>query len=987
MKTNKKSIKRSLALSILSLIMCAAMLIGTTYAWFTDSVTSANNIITAGNLDIDLDYWNGEDWVTVQNSSEILNKNALWEPGYTETVYLRLSNVGSLAFKYQLGVNIVSETKGVNVAGEEFKLSDYIYFDVVEGVDGENGAYATREDAMKMATENTKISAGYVKAGSLKAGDAPVYLAMIVHMPTTVGNEANHNGNSVPKIELGINVFATQVEAESDSFDNMYDADAELVNFVVSSESELVEALANAKNGDVIGIKGNVTWTTGAGIGSTPFVDNANTRSVGNPLTFITIKGMDADATFTAIGKGVGAIGIDNGTVIFKDLKIADESVSYAENSWEYGYLEFRGNTVFDNCDIVNAVMMEGETATFINCTLNSNDSNQYAVWVSDGVANFENCTFSGARGLKVHEAYGSEVEAVSVNNCKFIELSKKPGVALGDLNAATSISFTNNQFIGTQAGDQGNYKYETDTDVTTFAFVDENNLVAGNVVSTGLFQDDNGVYYATTTGGLNAGISAAQDGETVVLTSDITYTGNGYANITKNITLDLNGNNINTTSYSVVAKAGTIKNGTITNPVGGRAALRTWSGVSIENVTVVSPKNGGITVASGNTLPYIKNVTIEAQTYGIELQNYASVGSIENVTIVAGKNGIVAQAATVGEIKNCTINGAECGVWAQLKGTQDLDLSFVNSSVNGGNYGLYVCDEGAAIVPDGVAKVNYDVATVFEGGVKAKEFAFGQADKLFINGGKTTLVANADALVAAFDNLKAGDVLYITADIDMSGKTVSTVRGNKGFTMLGNGYTISNLNSTAQALFVSNSGSSAYAFENVVLKNCSVVSTSNYAALFVGDGDTSDAIVINNCQVIDCTVESAKYAAAFVAYTAGYNKQNDGPVYSDVTISNCSVVGGSITGGGSVGVAVGHSGGNADTTTKVENLTIKGVAINGEDAAHTGIAIGTANVGKTIINNVTYENVTGNYNADHELYGRSVLGTTGSLTIDGVSK
>ena len=63
------------------------------------------------------------------------------------------------------------------------------------------------------------------------------------------------------------------------------------------------------------------------------------------------------------------------------------------------------------------------------------------------------------------------------------------------------------------------------------------------------------------------------------------------------------------------------------------------------------------------------------------------------------------------------------------------------------------------------------------------------------------------------------------------------------------------------------------------------------------------------------------------------------------------------------------------------------GVAINGEDAAHTGIAIGTANVGKTIINNVTYENVTGNYNADHELYGRSVLGTTGSLTIDGVSK
>ena len=726
----KTTTKRALLASALSLFLCFAMLLGTTFAWFTDSVTSANNIIVSGNLDIELEYWNGTAWVDVSGKSDILT-NELWEPGVTEVAYLRVANAGSLALKYQLGINIVSETAGVNKNGDTFKLSDYIQFGVVELESF--ATYANREDAVAAVTDAKKISAGYTKADRLVAESDPVYLALVVYMPTTVGNEANHNGTA-PVIDLGINVFATQATAENDSFGNDYDEDALLVNTVVASEEELVAALATAKNGDVIGISGNVTWTTGAGIGSTPF---------GTEATYITLQGVGENSTFTAIGQGVGGVGIDNGTVMFKDLTIVDESVSYAEGSWEYGYLEFRGNTVFENCDIVNAIMMEGQSASFVDCTLNSHDSNQYAVWVSDGVATFENCTFTGARGLKVHEAYGSEVASVSVNNSKFVELSKKPGIALGTLNAATSVSITNCQFIGTQAGDQGNYKYETDTDVTTFAsFADESNVVAvkGSTSTDGLYVTEDGTYYATNTNALNAGITAAEDGDTVVLGGDVTYTGNGYANITKDITLDLNGNNIDTTSLGVVAKAGTIKNGTITNPVGSRAALRTWSGVSIENVTVISPENGGITVASGNTLPYIKDVTIISKTYGIELQNYASVGYIENVTIVAGKNGIVAQAATVGEIKNCEIYGEECGVLAQLKGTEDLNLTFTNCTVSGGNYGLYVYDEGANIVPNGIAYVAYDANTVFAGSVSDKHFAFAQANKLFINGEAATI-------------------------------------------------------------------------------------------------------------------------------------------------------------------------------------------------------------------------------------------------------
>ena len=144
-----KTTKRALFSSVIALILCFSMLVGTTFAWFTDEVKSGNNIITAGNLDIELEYWNGTEWVDVSGKEDILT-NELWEPGVTEVAYLHVKNAGSLALKYQLGINIESETAGIRVnketgKDEQFKLSDYIQFGVVEKVNGETGAYATRE--------------------------------------------------------------------------------------------------------------------------------------------------------------------------------------------------------------------------------------------------------------------------------------------------------------------------------------------------------------------------------------------------------------------------------------------------------------------------------------------------------------------------------------------------------------------------------------------------------------------------------------------------------------------------------------------------------------------------------------------------------------------------------------------------------------------------------------------------------------------------
>ena len=122
----RKSAKAAFLSSAVAMLMSCSMFVGATFAWFTDSVTSANNIITSGNLDVELEYWTGSQWADVNNKSVVLT-NTLWEPGVTEVAYLRVANVGSLALKYQLGINIVSETEGKNAAGENFKLSDYIY--------------------------------------------------------------------------------------------------------------------------------------------------------------------------------------------------------------------------------------------------------------------------------------------------------------------------------------------------------------------------------------------------------------------------------------------------------------------------------------------------------------------------------------------------------------------------------------------------------------------------------------------------------------------------------------------------------------------------------------------------------------------------------------------------------------------------------------------------------------------------------------------
>ena len=114
--TSSKSTKRALLTSALALLMCVAMLIGTTFAWFTDTASTAVNKIQAGNLDVQLEYSKDlTKWKKVTDTTKVFEDSTLWEPGRTEVVYLRVTNAGTLALKYTLGIYNLYNSTGKNV--------------------------------------------------------------------------------------------------------------------------------------------------------------------------------------------------------------------------------------------------------------------------------------------------------------------------------------------------------------------------------------------------------------------------------------------------------------------------------------------------------------------------------------------------------------------------------------------------------------------------------------------------------------------------------------------------------------------------------------------------------------------------------------------------------------------------------------------------------------------------------------------------------
>ena len=223
-----KSTKRALITSALAILMCAAMLIGATFAWFTDTASTVVNKIVSGNLKVDIIGADSDSHIEKLNFTKAATTDAeagaeiLWEPGCRYlTEGFRIANKGNLALKWKAQVNT-----GTTAANEgNFDLLDVIdFYLVTKAADG-----TETETALDEFTGNLK-----------KTETSDVYYIKGV-MQTTAGND--YQGLTLDGIS--ITVVATQDTVESDSFDNQYDKDAEYP-ILVTTGDELQAIVSNA---------------------------------------------------------------------------------------------------------------------------------------------------------------------------------------------------------------------------------------------------------------------------------------------------------------------------------------------------------------------------------------------------------------------------------------------------------------------------------------------------------------------------------------------------------------------------------------------------------------------------------------------------------------------------------------------------------------------------------------------------------------------
>ena len=227
-----KSTKRALISSTLAILMCAAMLIGTTFAWFTDTASTAVNKIQAGNLDVKLMYSTDMvTWKEATDQTKLFEDSALWEPGYTQVVYLKVVNAGNLALKYEAGFSKnYTSNRGKNVNGDWYRVDNYLKIGIAETetkFENREAVWSAIAATEKTLAKDVMLTDGWI---TLKAGESSKPFAVAIYMPTSVGNEANASRLRPSSVSgLGIEVRATQATVESDSFGTDYDANTATV--------------------------------------------------------------------------------------------------------------------------------------------------------------------------------------------------------------------------------------------------------------------------------------------------------------------------------------------------------------------------------------------------------------------------------------------------------------------------------------------------------------------------------------------------------------------------------------------------------------------------------------------------------------------------------------------------------------------------------------------------------------------------------------
>lgn len=197
--------------SVCLLILLAVLGTGATIAWFTDTPSVDRNTFQVGTMDLKVSYKNDQvtAYSAMDGNTAVFNDQALYEPGYTQVVYLKIENSGNVSFDYKLSVVMNSYTDGVNVYGETLHLPDHLRFGVVYGAsEAELDRELARENTVNQMESYCLDTYSLQDTVSVAPGEVR-YAALVVFMPEEVDNVANGRGEA-PSVVLGVGVYAQQ---------------------------------------------------------------------------------------------------------------------------------------------------------------------------------------------------------------------------------------------------------------------------------------------------------------------------------------------------------------------------------------------------------------------------------------------------------------------------------------------------------------------------------------------------------------------------------------------------------------------------------------------------------------------------------------------------------------------------------------------------------------------------------------------------------
>ena len=263
---------------------------------------------------------------------------------------------------------------------------------------------------------------------------------------------------------------------------------------------------------------------------------------------------------------------------------------------------------------------------------------------------------------------------------------------------------------------------------------------------------------------------------------------------------------------------------------------------------------------------------------------------------------------------------------------------------------------------------------------------------------GDTEYPTLADAFAAAN---KTGDtVIELLDDINMTGKNWTPVEvdgyhGQGVITLNGNGKTITGLSAP---LFAGGfAGKSGIVIKDLTIADADIDGTTNNLGIgaFINCVDSMTRIELDNCHLKNSKIVSTGDArvGGLIGWTSGYNKPNDGPVDTKVTLTNCSVENVTIEAKGSVGGLIGHAGANPATYHTITGCTVKDSTLKCTETGKSwrvGDLVGTANVGQVTVdaatsasqNFLTQENAS-TQKPEDSIFGRKEVGTDGLMIID----